>query len=207
MVSKFERGDSAKNLMVSSMSFGYKNGVPLEADLVFDVRFLPNPHFIPEFRPLTGKHPKVARYVRGFPQTTEFLDRTTELLALPAAALYPGREELPDRSLRLHRRPTPLRDDCRRDEEALAKEGYRIKVSHRGHAALSHAYELPHHSELFAEYTWLIVLSMLLCLFGLMLRAPGMDVSWRRKTVRVLGASLLALTVLMSGTFVFLCIR
>ena len=83
ILSRFERGSSetsAKNLMVSFVSFGYKNGVPLEADLVFDVRFLPNPHFVPEFRPLTGKHPKVARYIRQFPQTEEFLDKTTDLL-------------------------------------------------------------------------------------------------------------------------------
>src|ERR1700753_1322008 len=46
ILQKFERGDTDKNLLVSSISFGYKNGVPLEADLVFDVRFLPNPHFI-----------------------------------------------------------------------------------------------------------------------------------------------------------------
>jgi UPF0042 nucleotide-binding protein len=47
---------------------------------VFDVRFLPNPHFVPEFRKLTGRHPKVAKYVRSFPQTQEFLDRATEML-------------------------------------------------------------------------------------------------------------------------------
>ena len=75
-----ERGASERNLTVSSMSFGFKNGVPTDADLVFDVRFLPNPHFIPEFRELTGKHPKVAAYVQGFPQTSEFLDKTTDML-------------------------------------------------------------------------------------------------------------------------------
>src|SRR5271156_3422846 len=56
ILQKFERGDTDKNLLVSTISFGYKNGVPLEADLVFDVRFLPNPHFVPEFRHLTGRH-------------------------------------------------------------------------------------------------------------------------------------------------------
>ncbi len=70
---KFERGHTEKDLLISCISFGFKNGVPLEADLVFDVRFLPNPHFVPEFRRLTGKHPKVAAYVRRFPQTDEFL--------------------------------------------------------------------------------------------------------------------------------------
>ncbi len=79
---QFEReGDgNGQNLTISVMSFGFKNGVPADADLVFDVRFLPNPHFIPEFRKLTGKHPKVAKYVRQFPQTKEFLDKTADLL-------------------------------------------------------------------------------------------------------------------------------
>jgi RNase adapter protein RapZ len=44
------------------------------------VRFLPNPHFVPEFQKLTGKHPKVAKYICQFPQTTEFLEKTTEML-------------------------------------------------------------------------------------------------------------------------------
>jgi len=74
-------GDSkAKRLLVSCLSFGFKNGVPLDADMVFDVRFLPNPHFVPEFRKKTGLDPKVAGYVRGFPQTKEFLDRVTKLM-------------------------------------------------------------------------------------------------------------------------------
>jgi len=69
-----------KNIFVSCVSFGYKQGVPQDADLVFDVRFLPNPHFIPALRPYTGRHPKVAKYIRSFPQTQEFLQRITELL-------------------------------------------------------------------------------------------------------------------------------
>jgi UPF0042 nucleotide-binding protein len=79
---QFTRGTGTgdRNLTISVTSFGFKNGVPTDADLVFDVRFLPNPHFIPEFRKLTGKHPKVAKYVRQFPQTKEFLDKVTEML-------------------------------------------------------------------------------------------------------------------------------
>ncbi len=79
---QFERKDESgqPNLTVSCVSFGFKNGVPTDADLVFDVRFLPNPHFIPEFRKLTGRNAKVARYVRSFPQTAEFLERITKLL-------------------------------------------------------------------------------------------------------------------------------
>ena len=81
--SAFGREGSAgeQNLTISVNSFGFKNGVPTDADLVFDVRFLPNPHFIPEFRSLTGKDPKVAKYVASFPQTEEFLEKATEMLA------------------------------------------------------------------------------------------------------------------------------
>ncbi len=75
-----ERESAGKNLTISAMSFGFKNGVPTDADLVFDVRFLPNPHFVPEFRELTGKHPKVAQYVQSFTQTEEFLEKTEDML-------------------------------------------------------------------------------------------------------------------------------
>ncbi len=78
--SRFGHGEKSQTLLVSCLSFGFKNGVPLDADLVFDVRFLPNPHFVPEFRKKTGKDPKVAAYVRGFPQTQEFLDRVSDLM-------------------------------------------------------------------------------------------------------------------------------
>jgi UPF0042 nucleotide-binding protein len=67
-------------LMVSVVSFGFRYGVPTDADLVFDVRFLPNPHFVPRLREFTGKDPKVRRYIRSFPQTGEFLRRIESLL-------------------------------------------------------------------------------------------------------------------------------
>jgi RNase adapter protein RapZ len=77
---RFGHQDGSQHLLVSCLSFGFKNGVPLDADMVFDVRFLPNPHFVPEFRRKTGRDPRVAAYVRGFPQTTEFLDRVTSMM-------------------------------------------------------------------------------------------------------------------------------
>ena len=77
---RFGKEEETKQLLVSCLSFGFKNGVPLDADMVFDVRFLPNPHFVPEFRRKTGRDPKVAAYIRGFPQTVEFLDRVTDLM-------------------------------------------------------------------------------------------------------------------------------
>jgi len=67
-------------MLVSVVSFGFRYGIPTDADLVFDVRFLPNPHFIPRLRPFSGKDKRVARYIRSFPQTNEFLRRIESLL-------------------------------------------------------------------------------------------------------------------------------
>jgi UPF0042 nucleotide-binding protein len=81
ILSRFgQEEEVSKRLLVSCLSFGFKNGVPLDADMVFDVRFLPNPHFVPEFRKKTGRDPRVAEYVRSFPQTVEFLGRVTDLM-------------------------------------------------------------------------------------------------------------------------------
>jgi RNase adapter protein RapZ len=73
------RSDSDK-IVVYVNSFGFRHGVPSDSDLVFDVRFLPNPNYIPEFKNLTGKHPSVARYIRSFPQSVEFINRISDLL-------------------------------------------------------------------------------------------------------------------------------
>jgi UPF0042 nucleotide-binding protein len=80
ITARFARKESDKSTLVSCVSFGFRHGVPEDADLMFDVRFLPNPHFIPEFRPLTGRDPKVAKYIRSFPQTREFIQRISQLL-------------------------------------------------------------------------------------------------------------------------------
>ncbi len=80
IVERFGGKREAKQIVIYVNSFGFRNGVPTDSDLVFDVRFLPNPNYIPEFKPLSGRHPSVARYIRSFPQTVEFLDRITALL-------------------------------------------------------------------------------------------------------------------------------
>ena len=69
-------------MQTTVLSFGYKHGLPLDADLVVDCRFLPNPHWVEELRPQTGKDPEVRNYVMRFPQTTEFLRRLDVLLDL-----------------------------------------------------------------------------------------------------------------------------
>lgn len=77
---RFGSQSDGSKLLIYVTSFGYRNGVPSDSDLVFDVRFLPNPNYIPRFKHLTGRNPGVARYIRSFPQTTEFMSRITELL-------------------------------------------------------------------------------------------------------------------------------
>lgn len=72
--------EGADPLRISVVSFGFRHGVPVESDLVFDVRFLPNPNYIPEFKHRTGREAPVARYIRSFPQTQEFLERLSALL-------------------------------------------------------------------------------------------------------------------------------
>jgi RNase adapter protein RapZ len=76
----FSKGSDNSSLLVNVVSFGFRHGVPTDADLVFDVRFLPNPNYVPEFKARTGLHAGVADYIRGYPQTQEFMDRVTGLL-------------------------------------------------------------------------------------------------------------------------------
>jgi UPF0042 nucleotide-binding protein len=75
-------GEAESGLQTSIVSFGYKHGLPLDVDLVFDCRFLPNPHWVPELRPLTGLDDPVRRYVCDQPDTPEFLARLEGLLDL-----------------------------------------------------------------------------------------------------------------------------
>ena len=128
---QFERGSNSRDLTITTTSFGFKNGVPPDADLVFDVRFLPNPHFVPEFRKLTGRHPKVAKYVRQFPQTQEFLDRTTDMLRF----LLPHYVEEGKSYLTVafgctggQHRSVFIAEEMRK---RLAAEGHRVKATHR----------------------------------------------------------------------------
>jgi RNase adapter protein RapZ len=72
--------DAPVPLSVNVMSFGFRRGVPMDADLVFDVRFLNNPHFVPALRPLTGQDKRVARYVLIQKPAKQFLKLTTALL-------------------------------------------------------------------------------------------------------------------------------
>jgi UPF0042 nucleotide-binding protein len=131
ITARFQRKESDKSTLVSCVSFGFRHGVPEDADLMFDVRFLPNPHFIPEFRPLTGRDPKVAKYIRSFPQTREFIQRISQLLVyLLPHYIHEGKSYLTiafgctggqHRSVMIAEEVT----------KRLKKAGYRVKVLHR----------------------------------------------------------------------------
>ncbi|HUK87711.1 MAG TPA: RNase adapter RapZ [Terriglobales bacterium] len=128
---QFQRQPAGKNILVSCVSFGYRHGLPEDADLVFDVRFLPNPHFVPGLRPYTGKDAKVARYIRSFPQTREFIRRTADMLTyLLPHYVREGKSYLTigfgctggqHRSVMIAEEVT----------QRLAAAGYRTKVTHR----------------------------------------------------------------------------
>ena len=125
------QSQSKRPLMVSLVSFGYRYGIPADADLVFDVRFLPNPHFVPRLRRFSGQDAKVVRYIRSFPQTGEFLRRIEGLLAyLMPHYIREGKSYLTiafgctggrHRSVMM----------AEAGERALASRGYTAKTVHR----------------------------------------------------------------------------
>lgn len=131
ITAKFAAGSTDKDILISIVSFGYKTGVPSDVDLVFDVRFLPNPHFVPEFRPLTGRHPQVAKYIRSFPQTQEFINRISDLLIyLIPHYIREGKSYL---TIAFgctggQHRSVMIAEDVKK---RLGKAGYRVKVVHR----------------------------------------------------------------------------
>ena len=90
------------------ISFAYKNGIPPEADMVMDVRFLPNPYFVDGLTALTGDDPRVRDYVLEQPETQAFLEHLLQLRGLPVALLPGGRQDPPHPGGGLHRGPAPL---------------------------------------------------------------------------------------------------
>jgi len=76
----FIRNEEYNSLMITVMSFGFKHGIPVDADLVFDVRFLPNPFYIDDLKHLTGNDAPVQEYVMGFEESGVFLDKLTDMI-------------------------------------------------------------------------------------------------------------------------------
>lgn len=75
-----EEGQIETQLIITVLSFGFKYGIPLDSDLVFDVRFLPNPYYIPELKKYSGNDEPVRDYVMGFQETREFVDKLEDML-------------------------------------------------------------------------------------------------------------------------------
>lgn len=76
----FVKNQKFKSLMVTVLSFGFKYGIPADSDLVFDVRFLPNPYYVDELRPLTGRDPEVFQYVMNSPIAGKFADKLEDMV-------------------------------------------------------------------------------------------------------------------------------
>ena len=118
-------------IRIDITSFGYRHGVPSDSDLVFDVRFLPNPNYIPRFKNLTGRHPEVARYIRSFPQSQEFIERISELLIyLIPHYIREGKSYL---TIAFgctggHHRSVMIASEIRK---RLTRAGFKVKESHR----------------------------------------------------------------------------
>ena len=126
-----EGGSGRQEMVVNLVSFGFKAGVPMDADLVFDVRCLPNPHFVEGLRRLTGRDAAVVRYMRKHQATHDFLDRLTSFLrfALPQY-VREGKSYL---TISFgctggHHRSVMMAGEIRK---RLAASGYRVKEHHR----------------------------------------------------------------------------
>jgi len=125
------RGGDDTGLVVTLLSFGYKYGLPGDADLAIDLRFLPNPHWVPELRDQSGRDPEVSAYVIGRPDAQAFLDTYVTLLQ----TLIPGYEREGKRYLTAavgctggkHRSVAIAEEIGRR----LAAGGVPVRVAHR----------------------------------------------------------------------------
>lgn len=124
------RASHETGFRIEILSFGFKYGLPIDADIVMDVRFLPNPHYIPELRPLTGKDEPVYDYVMSFPETEEFYQQFSTLLQ----TIMPGYVKEGKSSLTVaigctggQHRSVALSERI----GAVLAEDYRVNITHR----------------------------------------------------------------------------
>ncbi len=128
---RFFSGSLVASLAVTVVSFGFKYGLPTDADIVMDVRFLPNPYYIPELRPHTGLDEPVRQFVLKRPETIEFTEKWFDLLAILAPSyLMEGKTHL---IVALGCTGGMHRSVALSEETArfLGQRGYRVAVSHR----------------------------------------------------------------------------
>jgi UPF0042 nucleotide-binding protein len=128
---KFRDQKEAIPLLISVLSFGFKNGIPLESDLVFDVRFLPNPNFVKSLRTHTGNDKEVVAYIKSFKQTDEFLRHFFDLLVfLVPQYMTEGKSYL---TISIgctggRHRSVMVANEV---HSLLASQGYQTKITHR----------------------------------------------------------------------------
>ena len=132
MFSLFAGTQKKRELQVTVMSFGYKHGIPLDADLVFDVRFLPNPFYVEELRPLSGLDRLVAEFVFSYPDPEVHGDDRPDA-GFPHAPLCGGGQGQPDHRRGLHRRPPPQRGHRRRHPRLSDRQGHEQHQRQPGH--------------------------------------------------------------------------
>lgn len=131
LLSLFSKGKEEGKMEVHVMSFGFKHGVPMEADLVFDVRFLPNPYYVQELRSLTGLDEGVRNYVFSSPQSDEFLKKLVDFVTY----LLPRYAEEGKTALVIaigctggHHRSVAIAHAL---AQAIASQGFPVNESHR----------------------------------------------------------------------------
>jgi UPF0042 nucleotide-binding protein len=124
------RHSQDRGFRIEMVSFGFKYGLPIDADIAMDVRFLPNPHYVPELRPLTGQDESVREYVMSFPETEQFYQQFISLLE----TIMPGYVKEGKSSLIIaigctggQHRSVALTE---RVGKALSKE-YKVNITHR----------------------------------------------------------------------------
>ncbi len=131
LVELFHDNQNNEGLLISIISFGFKHGILLDADLVFDVRFLPNPFYVDELKIHTGQKPEVRDYVFKFPETKKFMDKLVDMLEF----LIPN--YIKEGKLQLvvgigctggMHRSVAIADTL---YEILQEKGYRVSVEHR----------------------------------------------------------------------------
>ncbi|MCF0121347.1 MAG: RNase adapter RapZ [Oscillospiraceae bacterium] len=131
LYSIFANDKQSDTIQVSVVSFGFKHGIPLDADLVFNVRFLPNPYYVPELKKKTGLDPEVSEYVLGFDIARKSFAKIEELILF----LLPQYVEEGRHSLVVcvgctggHHRSVVAAEKLRK---AIADAGYHVQVQHR----------------------------------------------------------------------------
>ncbi|HLW78853.1 MAG TPA: RNase adapter RapZ, partial [Terriglobia bacterium] len=128
---RFGGATGRKTILLSVVSFGFRFGVPQDADLVFDVRFLPNPNYVPRLKSKTGRDPAVRRFMDRYPQTEEFVKRLMDLLFyLLPHYIREGKSYL---TIAIgctggRHRSVALAEQIGQD---LGRDGYRVKLAHR----------------------------------------------------------------------------